>query len=133
MAGRVADAGGRLSAGGLRRVLDDIGALRQQVNPSTLRSLRRRAESLTRNSPPQFRQMLEDRLGLAESVQRRGSQAPTTGRRSPDVWNRRQARESAQARLRGRAASGNAPQIARNPRTGRRMAVTPNQGALARN
>ncbi len=51
-------------------------------------------------------------------------------RRSPDDWSRRAA--SAQARLQARAAQGRNPVIVRNPRTGRRFAVSARAADAAR-
>lgn len=45
-------------------------------------------------------------------------------RSNPDPWNRRGAREAAQTQLRARAARGRNRVVVRNPRTGRRFAVS---------
>ena len=123
MAGRVADAGQTLRRQGLAgRVNNALARTRTSTRDNTLARNIRRITGQSRGG------------GLVTARSNRLRTA-IQGRsvRSPDVWTRRGARTTAQTSLRARAAAGNAPQIVRNPRTGRRMAVRPNQGVLARN
>ncbi|NEZ65566.1 hypothetical protein D0962_22885 [Leptolyngbyaceae cyanobacterium CCMR0082] len=122
MAGRIADAGARLRQ-------------QDQVRRSNAAFDRSRAGNRRGQTPSNIRRVTgQNRSGGLANFNAGRLRERLTQRlqRSPDVWTRRGARTTAQTRLRDRAAAGNAPQIVRNPRTGRRMAVRPNQGVLAR-
>ncbi|WP_163666755.1 hypothetical protein [Adonisia turfae] len=66
------------------------------------------------------------------ALARRGGGAGGSTGRSPDVWTRRGARQAAQRRLGARAARGANRVVVRNPRTGRRFAVSARGADAAR-
>lgn len=124
MAGRLADAGQSLRR---QRQTNRVNAALDRTRAGAGRD-----NTLARNIRRITGQNRAGGLATARTNRLRTAIQGRGGGSNPDPWNRRGARQTAQAQLRSRAAAGNAPQIVRNPRTGRRMAVTPNQGVLAR-